>query len=182
MSRPPAFAEGSGAAGSVRPEPVAAPPSRPAPWRRAIAAIVILLTAGAVFWGLTRLATYDLSEPPAVENETSTAGESPVVVEPPPAPVVQAAATISPPPARAAPHQLVQRVYVGTLTIDAEPAGDVYLNRQNVGRTPVRLENLRAGSHLIWIEREGHRRWTRVVAVAADRVSRVSASLDPLSR
>jgi hypothetical protein len=46
----------------------------------------------------------------------------------------------------------------------------------------MRLEDLRAGSHLIWIEREGYRRWTRVVAVAADRISRVSVSLEPLSR
>ena len=37
------------------------------------------------------------------------------------------------------------------------------------------LENLRAGSHLIWIERDGYRRWTRVVQVPADRVTRVSA-------
>jgi hypothetical protein len=72
--------------------------------------------------------------------------------------------------------------YVGTLTIDAEPAGDVFVNRKRVGRTPMRLEDLRAGSHLIWIEREGYRRWTRVVAVAADRISRVSVSLEPLSR
>lgn len=72
--------------------------------------------------------------------------------------------------------------YVGTLTVDAEPAGEVFLNRTRVGRTPLRLENLRAGSHLIWIERDGYRRFTRVVPVAADRVSRVSASLDPVSR
>lgn len=72
--------------------------------------------------------------------------------------------------------------YVGTLTVDAEPAGEVFLNRTRVGRTPLRLENLRAGSHLIWIERDGYRRFTRVVPVAADRISRVSASLDPISR
>jgi hypothetical protein len=72
--------------------------------------------------------------------------------------------------------------FVGTLTIDAEPAGEVFVNRRSAGRTPLRLDNLPAGSHLIWIEREGYRRWTRVVAVVADRVSRISASLDPLSR
>lgn len=206
---------------SAKPEPVAAQPSRKAPWRRAVAAIVILLTAGAALWGLASVATYDVPEPPPVENETSSAVESPAattpprwdtrgvdpVVEPPPAPAPvvmpasargsrpspdyggQAAeagsATPSPPPARAAPaRQSAPPVvhYVGTLTVDSEPAGDVYLNRKNVGRTPVRLENLRAGSHLIWIESEGYRRWTRVVAVVADRISRVSASLDPLSR
>ena len=71
---------------------------------------------------------------------------------------------------------------MGTLTIDATPAGEVFINRQAAGRTPLRAENLRAGSHLIWIEREGYRRWTRVVAVPADRVTRVQADLDPLDR
>lgn len=170
-------------------DPVVAQPSRNAPWRRAIAALVILLTAGAVFWGLLSVTTYDLPEPPPLANDTSSAVESPAVVEPQPAPaplvqVVQAgSARAAPAAARAAPAPASRVVnYVGALTVDAEPAGDVYLNRQSVGRTPVRLENLRAGSHLIWIEREGYRRWTRVVAVAADRVSRVTASLDPISR
>jgi hypothetical protein len=67
------------------------------------------------------------------------------------------------------------------LTIDASPGGEVFVDRRSVGHTPVRLEKLRAGSHLIWIEREGYRRWTRVVAVTADRISRVTADLDPIS-
>ena len=176
MSRPP------------KPAVAAALPSGKMPWRRAIAAIVILMTAGTVFWGLLRATTSDAPEPPAVENESSSAVESPVLVEPPPAPapvMMQTAVAKSDPPASDAPvRQPMPRVvnYVGTLTVDAEPGGEVYLDRQSVGRTPVRLENLRAGSHLIWIEREGYRRWTRVVPVAADRVSRVSASLDPISR
>jgi hypothetical protein len=193
-----------------KPNPVAALPSRQPPWRRAVAAIGILLTAGAVLWGLSSVTTSDLAEPPLVKIEKSSAVEAPAIVEPPapPAPVVMTAAgsaDASPAPARAAPARPApasgkgsrlrqdyggqagaagSRVvtYVGTLTVDAEPAGDVYLNRKNVGRTPVRLEDLRAGSHLIWIEREGYRRWTRVVPVAADRMSRVSATLDPLPR
>lgn len=169
-----------------KPLTVTAPPRRRPSGPRAIAAIVILLTVGAVLWGLVAAPTYDVPEPPVVESQTSSggAGEAPSIAtaESPPAPVVVQAAASAPPPrvAPAVPPRVV--TYVGTLTVDADPAGDVYLNRKNVGRTPVRLENLRAGSHLIWIEREGYRRWTRVVAVAADRVSRVSASLDPLSR
>jgi PEGA domain len=69
--------------------------------------------------------------------------------------------------------------YVGTLSIDADPGGDVFLNRKSVGHTPLRLANLRAGSHLIWIERDGYRRFTRVVNVPADRVTRLSADLEP---
>jgi hypothetical protein len=92
----------------------------------------------------------------------------------------RAASPGTPAPARVAARSPV--AYVGTLTIDASPDGEVFLNRKSVGRTPLRLDKLRAGSHLIWIERDGHRRWTRVVAVAADKVSRVTADLDPIAR
>jgi hypothetical protein len=71
--------------------------------------------------------------------------------------------------------------YVGTLSIDANPDGEVFVNRKSAGRTPLRLTDLRAGSHLIWIERQGYRRWTRVVRVPADRVTLLSAELEPLA-
>ncbi|MBY0494303.1 MAG: PEGA domain-containing protein [Cyanobacteria bacterium] len=71
--------------------------------------------------------------------------------------------------------------YVGTLSIDAKPGGDVFLNRESAGHTPLRLTGLRAGSHLIWIERDGYRRWTRVVQVPADRVTRLFAELEPIA-
>jgi hypothetical protein len=70
--------------------------------------------------------------------------------------------------------------YVGTLSIDASPAGEVFVDRQPAGPTPLRLTNLRAGSHLIWIERDGYRRFTRVVQVPSDRVTRLSAELEPI--
>lgn len=71
--------------------------------------------------------------------------------------------------------------YVGTLSIDAEPGGDVFVDRRIVGHTPLRVTSLKAGSHLIWIERDGYQRWTRVVQVPADRVSRVWADMEPLT-
>ena len=72
--------------------------------------------------------------------------------------------------------------YVGALSIDANPGGEVFINRQDAGRTPLLVEKLKAGSHLVWIEREGYRRWTRVVQVPADRVSRVVAELELIAR
>jgi hypothetical protein len=71
--------------------------------------------------------------------------------------------------------------YVGTLSIDAAPGGQVFINRQAAGVTPLRVSNLKAGSHLVWIERDGYRRWTRVVQVQADHVSRVSADLERIA-
>lgn len=176
-------------------------PSRKLPARGGIAAaiLIMLLMAAAAAAGLASFSADELPEPRPVENVTSSAAppapppsdpQPEVSVAPPapapsdPQPDVGAAVQkpISPPApaARARPAPSVN--YFGTLTVEAEPAGEVFLNRQSVGHTPVRLENLRAGSHLIWIQREGHRRWTRVVAVTANRISRVSASLEPLSR
>ena len=166
---------------------------------RAMTAAVVLAALATGAWGLMTFAPDEVSEAPAAESEpakpvpsrrrASIPGRRPRyrtrraprrrrerLCRPHPAP---APAPPARPPARAAPRPAG---YVGTLTIDASPGGEVFLNRQSVGPTPVRLEKLRAGSHLIWIEREGYRRWTRVVAVTADRISRVSADLDPISR
>ncbi len=118
-------------------------------------------------------------------------------------PVAQAA-QVTPPQATAAPEAATESVtspqaapqpasepltpalpkrvqYVGTLSIDATPGGEVFINRKRAGRTPLRVPNLRAGSHLVWVERDGYRRWTRVVNVPADRVSRVSAELEAIA-
>jgi hypothetical protein len=89
-------------------------------------------------------------------------------------------ATVRPANANVAPARAGQ--YVGSLTIDSDPSGDAFVNRRRVGRTPVTVEDLRAGSHLIWIERDGYRRFTRVVAVPANRVSRVSIELERVVR
>lgn len=72
-------------------------------------------------------------------------------------------------------------VYKGTLTVNADrPGARVFVNRRNVGTVPIRVRNLRAGSHLVWVESEGYRRWTRVVTVPAERVTRVSVDLEPI--
>lgn len=114
----------------------------------------------------------------------------PVEVETPPvagsirlASTAPASAATNDLPARAA-SRISQRqvAYVGTLSIDAAPGGgQVFINRRAAGSTPLRVDNLKAGSHLVWIERAGYRRWTQVVQVRSDRVSRVSASLQPLA-
>ena len=176
----------------------------PAPVRgsrgRPIAAGAVLVAALGLAWSVISIATGDAPELPPVEWKPGEPATSPTPVvdasppqvelqQPPsatpvlaPAGPPQAREAKAPrdPPVRPAPRTFAG--YVGTLAIDADPAGEVFLNRKSVGRTPLRLEGLRAGSHLIWIERDGYRRWTRVVAVGADRISRVSATLDPLSR
>ena len=180
----------------------AEPPRTPLPPARAsrttiAAAAALILALGMAAWGMLSMAAYDVAEPPPIETVTT-----PPVVEPtvpiaevvpvsapataavvPPAPVpvtARAPATVRDPADPPPPERSASSAYVGSLSIDSSPAGEVFVDRKNVGRTPVRLDNLRAGSHLVWIEREGHRRFTRVVAVAANRVSRVTADLDPI--
>lgn len=107
-------------------------------------------------------------------------------VEPPPQPAIKLAAVAASSPVEsvpappAAPARAADSAYVGTLSIDAAPNGEVFIDRRPAGRTPLRVPNLKAGSHLVWIERDGYRRFTRVVQVPADRVSRVWADLELL--
>jgi hypothetical protein len=68
--------------------------------------------------------------------------------------------------------------FVGALTVESDPAGSVvFVDRQLVGETPLELPGLRAGSHVVRIERDGFDRWTTAVLVAADKQTRVSARL-----
>ena len=166
-----------------KPAPKAAPTSTQ--WGPlAAAAMFILVVAGMAGWGW--------SNSPAPE----VVAAQPVVeaAEPPPlpekaSPFTPVAAT-SPLPAREISARSRKPVdeprhtrYVGTLSVDAVPAGgEVFINRKSVGMTPARITGLRAGSHLVWIERDGYRLFTRVVTVPSDKVTRVSVALEPESR
>jgi hypothetical protein len=134
-----------------------------------------------------------------VPSDQPVAPSAPAVTEPSPPPArVVPAARVMPAPDRAAARQSAPATrqatpdarqaatdtrvkYVGALSVDSEPGGEVFLNRESAGHTPLRLDNLRAGSHLIWVERDGYRRWTRVVQVPADRVTRLFADLEPIA-
>lgn len=179
-----------------------APPAPPLPSPRAArvsraataAAAIAIVLFSLVLWGAYYVAAPD-SAPEAAPVETAVLREAPPepVAAPapePPAPIPTAAPAdtgirnVATVPPRVEERRISRRQnpYVGSLTVDASPDGEVLVNRKRVGRTPVRVDNLRAGSHLIWIERQGYRRFTRVVAVTADNVARVSAELEPLTR
>jgi hypothetical protein len=127
-----------------------------------------------------------IAEPPPPSPQTIVA-EAPKAEMPRAVPAsfaASASATSAPEAFRAPSAARASRapLYVGTLSIDADPGGEVFVDRKSAGQTPLRVPNLRAGSHLIWIERDGYRRFTRVVQVPADRVTRVSAELQPLAQ
>lgn len=149
-----------------------------------IAGVVIVVVTGGWLW-MSNRASAEPAAPPAPALSALAAVEPPLITVP-------AGAMSAPEPAAPAPGASPRKpraetanpapaVYVGTLSIDSDPGGDVFIDRRSAGRTPLRLEKLKAGSHLVWIEREGYQRWTRVVQVPADRVSRVWADLDPIT-
>jgi len=72
-------------------------------------------------------------------------------------------------------------VFVGALEVRSDPARSaVFVDRRYVGATPMPSTELRAGSHIVWIERDGYQRWTASVLVTADQQTRVVAKLQPL--
>ena len=70
--------------------------------------------------------------------------------------------------------------FTGVLAIDSDPSGGVvFVDREHVGETPIRLTRLRAGSHVIWVEHDGYDRWTTAALVPAYKQARVRAKLQP---
>jgi hypothetical protein len=174
--------------------------AKPLPPYRIVSAIAAVLLGVAVASSVWMYSTGGAIDPVVMKAAPAPVANSPApvttasVVTPAAAPAAaaipaSAPATVVPvrveatEQARPVPVHAARKIdYVGTLSIDAAPAGEVFINRQDAGRTPLRVEKLKAGSHLVWIEREGYRRWTRVVQVTADSVSRVFADLEPLAR
>jgi hypothetical protein len=73
--------------------------------------------------------------------------------------------------------------FSGMLGVESVPAGAaVFINQKRVGQTPLSLTRVRAGSHVLWIEREGYERWTTSVLVPADQQIRVSAKLQAVRK
>jgi hypothetical protein len=69
---------------------------------------------------------------------------------------------------------------VGDLFVSSDPlAAAVFLDQQYVGETPLKLSGVRAGSHVVWIERARHVRFTNAVTVRADALTRLVRKLQP---
>lgn len=125
--------------------------------------------------GLTPpVATRDLPLTPVEPAAVATSGKSAAARKAPakaqtPAPVKASAPAAKP----------KSNPFVGGLTIGSVPAGaDVFVNQRFVGQTPISLEDLRAGSQVIWVEHDGYRRWTASVQVAAKKREQVNARLE----
>jgi hypothetical protein len=166
------------------------------PLASAVAGITIGLAGGIWFWTsastepvapIAAAPIVSKSEPPPEPAPAAVVESNPAPAPAPSQPAIVHAAAItrvSDTPARVAPERerpaAPARVdYVGTLSIDSDPGGEVFIDRKAAGKTPMRAENLKAGSHLVWIERDGYQRFTRVVLVPSGKVTRLVADLEP---
>jgi len=71
-------------------------------------------------------------------------------------------------------------VVLGALSVQSLPAGaTVFVDQERVGETPLQVKSLRAGSHVVAVERDGFQRWTSAVRVSAETRAQVIAYLQP---
>jgi serine/threonine protein kinase len=69
--------------------------------------------------------------------------------------------------------------FAGDLFVESRPPGaTVFMDGKAVGTTPLSLQAVAAGSHVIRIEHEGYRRWSSAVRVVASQANRITASLE----
>jgi hypothetical protein len=71
------------------------------------------------------------------------------------------------------------RDYRGAVVFQSEPLGaQVFVNGQQVGSTPLVLNNLSVGSRAVRFEAQGYQSWSAAVRVVADEQTRVTVHLD----
>jgi len=93
-----------------------------------------------------------------------------------PAPA-RGASTASRPPSTATPTTAGR--YTGALLVESRPtAAKVYVDGKLAGTTPLSVESLDAGEHVVYIEMDGHQRWSRSVRIVAGERNKVTASLE----
>ena len=69
--------------------------------------------------------------------------------------------------------------YTGSLYVDSRPRGaTVLVDGKSVGLTPLTLQNVAVGAHVVRIELSGKRPWTTSTRVASGEMARVTGSLD----
>jgi hypothetical protein len=119
------------------------------------------------------------SRPPTAEAARPT--PTPEAVRPTPAPK-----PARPTPAPTLPAVPVPREegtsarFVGALQVDSTPRGArVFIDRQEVGVTPLVLTGLVVGSHVVRLEADGHAPWSSAIRVIADRQTDVRTKLAP---
>ena len=69
----------------------------------------------------------------------------------------------------------------GALAVSSQPEdAEVLLNGTPVGRTPMVLDSVPAGSHVVSVRRDGYVSWSSSVRIVADQRTQISSNLDSL--
>lgn len=140
-----------------------APPERPTP------VIAMVLPPAAEPTSPVRMTDISL---PDESDSVATAAPAP----PPPLPRRRAAPTIKTikyPELRAA-------TFRGSLAVTTTPEGAlVLINGTPLGSTPLQIEGVPAGSHVLRLEADGRRASASAIQVVAGRITRVSRELEP---
>ena len=110
------------------------------------------------------------SQPPAASDRRVT---TPRRESPRSPPARQAPPVVQPPPQQAPAEEL------GSLTIDSDPAGEVFIDGVDVGPTPLVNYALKPGTHQLRIEAPGFRTHSRTVQVSAGPVRLGRVTLTP---
>jgi hypothetical protein len=124
---------------------------------------------------------------PALARTTATAVSPRTVVETPALVRTSASVPTSAPASRVVAASVAPTekapAFVGRLRIESVPSGaTVFVNQQRVGETPLLLDRLHTGSHVIWLDRDGYERWSTSVLVSAAIQAHVSAKLQPAQK
>ena len=189
-----------------KPKPAAPPPAAPrAPEKKAkpskaplfigvgvvaIGVVAVLVLKGG---GKAPAGAPTPVQTPIVQSTTqspSPATATPIesTPKPPPAPVATKPAPATKPtthkgrpaqqPAAAAPAP-ARAAAQGTITIDAQPYGEVYVDGKDMGQTPLINWTVSAGAHKIRIERPGFKTINETIQVDAENPVRKRYSLTP---
>jgi len=109
--------------------------------------------------------------PPAPPPVTVSVETVRVAANPPPPPVTRRAPPPAPPPPAAAAQ--------GSITVAADPYGEVYVDGADVGQTPLVDYAVSVGRHTIRVERAGYKTVTEAVQVSANNPVRKRYTLLP---
>lgn len=101
--------------------------------------------------------------------------------KPPAARAQQPAGRGTPPAARGTQAPPAAQSFTGSIYVDSRPRGaTVSINGKPVGVTPLRIPEMRIGTHVVRLELPDHRIWSSTARVTADQEARVTGSLDPI--
>jgi hypothetical protein len=85
----------------------------------------------------------------------------------------------APAPARPDPDSVTPSVFTGSLYVDSRPRGArVSIDGRAVGVTPLRVPDVRIGTHVVRLELPDHRIWSSTATVTSGQERRVTGSLE----